>query len=200
MTESSESDFDRALIEAAKAELPYGTSAYNEIVKKYSPQIYSRAYRILRSRSDAEEATQDVFLSVFRNLRRFRFDRPFSHWLNTVALNACRMILRKRAAEQRRRDAVSQERAPAEPDVQPDAVLRNLLHELLDSLESGTRVAVLMRFVEGNSFPEIAEALDISESAAKMRVSRGAKQLRELYEERSSVKPNETSLGESNDA
>ncbi len=189
MTESTAPDIDRSLVEKAQVELPYGTSAYNQLVEKYSPQVYRRAYRILRSPLDAEEATQDVFLSVFRSLRRYRFDKPFVHWLNTITLNACRMILRKRAGEQRRRDAVREQSAPAAQPPEPDAVLRNLLHELLDSLDPGMRVAVLMRFVEGNSFPEIAEALEISESAAKMRVSRGAKRLRELYEERSNAKP-----------
>ncbi len=189
MTDSTEPNGDRALVEKAQAELPYGTAAYDSLVEKYSPLVYRRAYRILRSNSDAEEATQDVFLSVFRSVRRFRFDKPFSHWLNTITLNACRMILRKRAAEQRRRNA-ARERAPLPADQPaPEAGLRELLGELLDALEPGTRMAILMRFVEGNSFPEIAEALDISESAAKMRVSRGSKRLRELYEQRTRVRP-----------
>ena len=57
---------------------------------------------LLSFSSDRWQSVQ-VFVSVFRNLPRYRFERPFLHWLNTVALNACRMILRKRASEQRRR-------------------------------------------------------------------------------------------------
>lgn len=185
MDDPTEFEQDRVLVEKAKAELPYGTAAYNELLRRHSPQVYRRAYRILRSEADAEEAVQDVFLSVFRGLSRYRFEKPFAHWLNTITLNACRMILRKRASDQRRRDAVTQQAAPPEVAEPPDTALRKVLHELLDQLEPGTRVAVLMRFVEGQSFPEIAEALEISESAAKMRVSRGAKRLRELYERRS---------------
>ena len=85
--ETPESDPDRALVERAQAELPYGTTAYNELVRRHTARVYGRAYRILRSSADAEEATQDVFLSVFRNLPRFRFEKPFVHWLNTVTLN-----------------------------------------------------------------------------------------------------------------
>jgi RNA polymerase sigma-70 factor (ECF subfamily) len=188
MSDPIQSDPDRELVEKVKAELPYGAAAYNELVRKHSGRVYGRAFRILRSRPDAEEATQDVFLSVFRSLRRFRFERPFSHWLDTITLNACRMILRRRAAEQRRRDALQQQSVPVETASPPDAALRALLHELLDALEPGTRVAILMRFVEGHSYPEIAEALDLTESAAKMRVSRGAKRLRELYEQRTKTR------------
>ena len=183
--ETPESDPDRALVERAQAELPYGTTAYNELVRRHTARVYGRAQRILRSSADAEEATQDVFLSVFRNLPRFRFEKPFVHWLNTVTLNACRMVLRRRAAEQRRR-AAYRDQAPPPPERPdpPDAGLRKLVTELLDTLDPGTRVPMIMRFVEGYSFPEIAEQLEISESAAKMRIARGSKKLRELYEER----------------
>ena len=182
--EEDAEDPDRALVERTKAELPYGTGAFNELVRKYTSRVYGRAYGILRSCSDAEEAVQDVFLAVFRNLARFRFDRPFIHWLNTVTLNACRMILRKRAAEQRRRRAAEEKAPPPEKVVPPDTALRQLVLELLDELDPGTRIPLIMRFVEGYTFPEIASELDLSESAVKMRVSRGSKKLRELYEAR----------------
>jgi len=176
-------DPDRGLVERAQAELPYGTTAYAELVRRHSAAVYRRCYRILRSEADAEEAAQDVFLAVFRNLPRFVFERPFGHWLSTVTLNACRMVLRRRAEEQRRRDAVGRERvgemAPA-----PEPGLRALVLELLDALDPGTRIPILMHFVEGRSHAEIAAELDLGESAVKMRVSRGAKRLRELYEER----------------
>lgn len=184
VTSDGEQDPDRALVEQAQAELPYGTRAYNELVRKHSGRVYARAYGILRSRADAEEAVQDVFLAVFRNLPRFRFERPFVHWLNTVTLNACRMILRKRASEQRRRQAAEQQAPPPERPEPPDVAQRRLVLELLDALDPGTRVPLLLRYVEGYSYPELARELDLSESAVKMRVSRGSKKLRALYEAR----------------
>lgn len=177
-------DPDRALVEQAQAELPYGTSAYNELVRKHSGRVYARCYGILRSSADAEEAVQDVFVAVFRNLPRFRFERPFVHWLNTVTLNACRMVLRKRASEQRKRKAAEEQAPPPERPEAPDVGLRKLVLELLDELDPGTRVPLLLRYIEGYSYPELAEELDLSESAVKMRVSRGTKKLKTLYEAR----------------
>ena len=187
MTEPDTEDPDRSLVEQAQSELPYGTTAYNELVRKYSSRVYGRAYGILRSSADAEEAVQDVFLAVFRNLQRYRFDRPFLHWLNTVTLNACRMILRKRASEQRRRQSAEEQAPPPERPAPPDVALRRLVLELLDELDPGTRVPLILRFVEGYSYPELAAELDITESAVKMRVSRGAKKLKALYEARTSA-------------
>mgnify|MGYP001812166076 CR=1 FL=1 len=184
MSAAETEDPDREVVERAQAELPYGTTAFNELVRRHSSRVYGRCYRILRSSADAEEAVQDVFLATFRNLPRFRFEKPFVHWLNTVTLNACRMILRKRMSEQRRRKAAEQQAPPPERPQPPDSALRKLVHELLDTLDPGTRMPLLMRFVEGYTYGEIAEQLDLSESAVKMRVSRGSKKLRALYEER----------------
>ena len=137
-------DPDRPLVERARSELPYGSVAYTELMGKYSASVYRRAFAILRSESDAEEVAQDVFLAVFRHLPRFRFERPFSHWLSTVTLNACRMTLSRRASEQRRRAALERE-APA-PQPEPDVFARAIVLELLDQIEPGTRVALLLRF------------------------------------------------------
>ncbi len=180
----SDVDPDRDLVARAQAELPYGVRAYNELVRRYTPVVYQRAFGILRSPEDAEEATQDVFLSVFRSIRGYRPDRPFSHWLSVVTLNCCRMILRRRAQEQRKQDAIEAEPVEPAPVAPGDPALRRTVNGLLDSLDPGTRIPLIMRFVEGRTYAEIAAELDLSESAAKMRVSRGAKRLRELYDDK----------------
>ena len=177
-------DPDRALVEAAQAQLPYGTAAYDQLVRRHSDAVYRRCVRLLQSQADAEEVSQEVFLAVFRALPRYRFERPFLHWLNTITLNACRMALRRRANEQRRRRAV-EERSPPPPTPEPrNGALRRRMVEILDDIDPGTRIAVLMHHVEGYTYTEIAAQLELSESAVKMRVSRGARRLRELYEER----------------
>ncbi len=177
-------DPDRELVERAQGELPYGTKSFDVLVRRHSPRIYQRAYRILRSQADAEEAVQDVFLAAFKNLPAYRFERPFGHWLNVVTLNACRMLLRKRSQLERKREAVAVEVPRTQSPTPTDPALRAVVLEMLDELDPGTRIPLLMRFVDGHTFGEIAAELDLSESAAKMRVSRGAKRLRELYERR----------------
>lgn len=97
------------------------------------------------------------------------------------------MILRKRASERRRRQAAEEQMLPPERPAPPDHALRKLVLELLDTLDPGTRVPLILRYVEGYSFPELAEELDLSESAVKMRVSRGTQKLKQLYEARMSA-------------
>jgi hypothetical protein len=77
-------DPDRELVARAQKELPQRAAAYNQLVRRHTSNIYRRSYRILRSEPDAEEATQDVLMAMFRNLPSFRFERPLSSWLSVV--------------------------------------------------------------------------------------------------------------------
>ncbi|MGI9592576.1 MAG: RNA polymerase sigma factor [Myxococcota bacterium] len=195
----SERDPDRDLVESAQAQLPYGTSAYNELVRRHSDAVYRRCYRILQSEADAEEATQDAFFAVYQGLPRFRPEKPFVRWLSVVTLNSCRMLLRRRASEQRRRAALEAKSPPRPQPAPRNGVLRRLVIGLLDELDPAVRIPVLLHYLEGYTYTEIAEQLDVSESAAKMRVSRGARRLRELYEERTLSPPSAAGAGEATD-
>lgn len=177
-----QSKSDNELVAQAQKELPYGTSGYNQLVRRYTSHVFQRSFRILQARDDADDAVQEVFLAVFRSLPKYKPDKPFLHWLNVVTLNACRMILRKRQTEQKRRDAVQADESAQSEEGLPDPTLRQTITLLLDDLPPANRIPLLMRFVDGHSYAEIAQELEISESAAKMRVSRGSKRLRELWE------------------
>lgn len=196
----SERDPDRDLVESAQAQLPYGTTAYNALVRRHSDGVYRRCYRILQSSADAEEASQDTFLAVFHGLPRFRPERPFGHWLSVVTLNSCRMILRRRASEQRRRTAVEEKSPPQPQPALRNGLLRRLVVGLLDELDPGVRIPVLLHYLEGYTYAEIARQLDVSESAVKMRISRGSKRLRELYEHRTQQSPPAPGAGGASDA
>jgi RNA polymerase sigma-70 factor (ECF subfamily) len=177
-------DPDRSLVEQAQRELPYGTAAVGALAQRYSKVVFVRASRILGSEADAEEVVQEVFLRVFRSIERFRFERPFLNWLQTITLNTCSTILRTRRRERQRIEAWEREADAPEADGTSDALLRRRLDALLDELDPATRVALLLRFVDGCTFPEIAELLEMKESAVKMRVHRGSEKLRALWMER----------------
>ncbi len=177
-------DPDAELVRRAQQELPRRTSAYNELVRRHSGYVFRRAYGILRSEQDAEDVAQEVFLATYHNLPKFEPDRAFLHWLSTVTLNACRMSLRRRSQEQRRRTGLKEEPGPRSVEQNTDPTLRRVVLELLDELDPSMRIPLLLRHVNGYSHKEIAQELELGESAVRMRVSRGAKRLRELYEQR----------------
>lgn len=172
------------LIRQAQRELPLGTAAFREIVERHTSLVYRRAARLVGPGPDAEEVTQEVFLRVFRSLQRYRFERPFAHWLLAVTTNSARNFLRGHFREQRKRAeyaaAARQKPVKAEP---PDMARRVAVQRALDTLDPTTRLAITLRFLEGESYPSIAAQLGLGESATKMRVRRGLERLRTQLEE-----------------
>lgn len=144
--------------------------------------VFRRCHRILRSREDAEDATQEVFLNVFRALPDYRFERPFTHWLNKITLNRCLLFLDRRKREERRRSEFALEPERTGGSSLSDPILRARLEESLDMLSGRARTAIVLRFVEEWSFREIAEHLEMKESTVKMQVSRAMRRLRTIFD------------------
>jgi RNA polymerase sigma-70 factor (ECF subfamily) len=175
---SPSGDPDRPLLDRARRELPYRTSAYQALVERHSAAAFRRAFRLLGSRADAEDVVQEVFLNVFRAIPRLELRGSFVHWLNAITLNASLRLLDRRRRERRRREAFQLQQTAAAPDSESDPMLRRSLNEALDLLPPRTRVAIVLRFVDGHSYVEIARMTGEKESTVKMRVARGVRRVR----------------------
>lgn len=160
--------------------------AWNQLVEATHRDVYTLCLRILRDSDDAAEATQDTFLKVWRNLAGFRGDAAFETWLYRVATNAAlskhRSRKRRRSHESRVEDETLS-RFAATGSVETTAGARLDVKDLeraLGDLPEHYREAVVMRDVYGLSIDEIAKQMKISETAAKVRVHRGRKKLKEV--------------------
>jgi RNA polymerase sigma-70 factor, ECF subfamily len=162
-------DRDRELVERAAAG---DLDAFAELVRAYERRVASVLYRLLDDRRDVEEATQDVFVQAWRNLRRFRGHSQLFTWLYRIAVNEALMRGRRRRPHLQEID----ERLAAAPDPEPG--LRDQLVQALSALPFEYRAAVILRDIEGLTNAEVAEALDISVAAAKSRIHRGRMQIR----------------------
>ena len=169
--------------------------AWKELVEATYRDVYSLCLRILRDPDDAVEATQDAYLKAWRGLKGFRGDAQFSTWLYRVASNAAISKLRSR---KRRRDmevgdeALRTLEAPGGTEERASVLLDvKRLEQALRVLPEHYRAAVVLRDVYGMTIEEVADRLGISETAAKVRVHRGRKKLKDMIydggeEERSS--------------
>ena len=184
---------DKTLVEKAKAG---DLAAFEELMRRYDRRVYSLALRILRHEQDAEDVTQQTFLSVVENLSGFRGDSSFATWLMRIATYAAFKVIRKRKGL----DTVSLEETTEEKDgydkvPHPEyiadwrdspekLVARNeakeLLEKALEKLDEKHRMVFLLRDVEGLSVQETAEALGLSVANVKVRLLRARLQLREI--------------------
>ncbi len=161
-------------------------AAWAELVEATQREVYTLCLRILRDPDDAAEATQDVYLKVWRNLKGFRGDSMFETWLYRVASNAAISKHRSRKRKQSHETGVQDEvlgemAAPGSVEVAATAKLDvEELERALATLPEHYRAAVVLRDVYSLTTEEIAKQLKISETAAKVRVHRGRKRLKEI--------------------
>jgi RNA polymerase sigma-70 factor (ECF subfamily) len=167
-------------------------SAFAEIVRRYSPRVFSTASRFFRQRSLVEEAAQEVFLKAYTQLGSFEGRGSLEGWLTRIATNTCLNILRgaKRRPELTVSDLSEEEdqwlenQAPAseQRSVEQNLVAADLADRLLSVLSPEDQQALLMIDGEQASIKEVAEATGWSESKVKVRAFRARKKIREAME------------------
>lgn len=160
--------------------------AWAELVEATHRGVYSLCLRILGDPQDAAEATQDAYLKAWRGLQSFRGDAMFETWLYRVASNAALSKHRGRRRRQQHEAGMHDElltELPAAGSVEATAGARievQALEAALSRLAEQHRTAVVLRDVYGMSIEEIAKQLGISETAAKVRVHRARKKLKDM--------------------
>lgn len=151
--------------------------AFGELVKRHKDYVYNLAYRLTNNPSDAEDLSQEIFIRLMDKIESFKGDAKFSTWLYRLATNQCLDWLRRRKPQEKSIDDVelkSDEDIPAliETKEQLDDI-----KEALAILPNDFRIVVVLRDVEGLSYDEISEHLNISIGTVKSRISRGRSQL-----------------------
>ena len=176
-------DIDRGIIEQIRAG---DRNAFAGIIDRYVDRIYNLAVRLAGSNADADELTQTIFIKTFQSLDHFDISRPLFPWLYTIALNTLRNHCRRKKLR------VLFVRDPTLDRSKDDSSTTNpedrlILSEQTDQLAAGLekltyrqREAVVLRYYEQLSYPEIAALQRTSLSAAKMRVRRGLARLQKL--------------------
>ncbi|HZI31613.1 MAG TPA: sigma-70 family RNA polymerase sigma factor [Candidatus Binatia bacterium] len=169
--------------------------AFEALTIRHEHRVFALAMRMLRQEQDAQDVTQQTFLSVLEHLDGFRGEASFSTWVLRIASHAALKIIRKRrglntvsleeGAEQAENahsiphpEFIADWRQSPEELAQRNEV-RRLLDEALDRLDEKHRLVFLLRDMEGLSVRETAGALDLSEANVKVRLLRARLQLRE---------------------
>jgi RNA polymerase sigma factor (sigma-70 family) len=160
-------------------------AAFAELVRRHIDVVYSAALRMVCETHTAEDVTQAVFLALSQNAAHLKGHPVLSGWLHCTARNlaakSVRSDVRRRAREQEA--AVMQELLSAQSDAPWEKVAPHL-DDALGELPEAERDALLLRYFQKKSAPEMAGILGISDEAAQKRVSRAVEKLRERFAKR----------------
>ncbi len=166
--------------------------AFEQLVRAHDHAVLRMAYNLLHSEEDARDVYQEVFLRVYRNLPKFRFECSFKTWLYRIVSNLCLDQLRKRkvrkeepasfdtdGGEVDRFQFLPEQRADVDPQRQMMSVeVNSRVQEVLAQLTPRERLVFEMRHFQGMRLRAIGEALNVTEEAAKNCLFRATQKMR----------------------
>src|SRR5438270_4883158 len=162
------------------AQRPRPDRAFERMYKRHVGDVYRYALAIMRNPADAEDVTQTTFLNAYRSyIEKGHGPEKPQNWLIAIAHNVCRQRFRQSA---RRPSEVSFEDDIADTIVDEDTPTGQDIRRALGHLAFNQRAALVMRELEGRSYAEISEILDVSTSAVETLIFRARRALREQLE------------------
>src|SRR3954454_25384705 len=179
------SELERLVFAAKGGDRP----AFDELVRRTYVDTYTLALRLTAHEEDARDVVQEAYLRAWKGLDGFRGDAQFSTWMYRITANAAYSSVRRKKRTRMESLDIVDDVIELHPDSQPEeaAETQALLAKLsgaLEQLPPKLRVLVVLKDVYGLSHDEIAHELGISVAAAKVRLHRGRKKLRDLlYDE-----------------
>lgn len=160
--------------------------AFEEFVKIYSTNVFNIAFRMLGNRAEAEDISQDIFITVFKRIHTFRGDSSLSTWLYRVTVNHCKNRIKylARRHEQQKREYIEAratkkeaERALAGSVHRPDEIVEameteTMIQKTLESLDEDHRTILVLREIECMTYAEIGQIMKLEEGTVKSKLHR----------------------------
>lgn len=179
---------DEILVRKACAALPGDLRAFDELVRRHQSRVQTNCRYLSGNEEDALDLTQEVLVKAYFNLNRFEERSSFGTWIGRIKVNHCLNHLRREKGKEfvdleapgldKDQALHSNRRADAEA-VARDT--RSLIAGVLDGLADNLRLPLILRDMDGMSYLEIADELDLSLSAVKMRIKRAREEFRAAY-------------------
>jgi RNA polymerase sigma factor (sigma-70 family) len=173
--------------------------AFNELVLIYQQQVYNLAYRIMGDPASAADATQDAFVSAYRSIGRFR-GGSFKSYLMRIVSNRCYDELRRH----KRRPATSfEDLSEVDEEFNPALIngrerpeeyterqeMARVIQAGIEMLPPDQRITLVLSDVQGMSYQEIAETMDVSPGTVKSRLARARGKLRDYLRSEGELLP-----------
>lgn len=180
------------LIRASEGDI----DAFEEIYKITSGFVYNVVLRITNNKDDAQEVTQDVFLKIYKNLKKFQFRCSFKTWIYRISANTAINAYRKKSKEIIRKSdyetAIKSEPSKQATEEKIEKADREaVLTSLLKELNPNQRACIVLREIEGLDYKEISDTLKININTVRSRLKRAREALLFCACKRREVKVNE---------
>jgi len=160
------------------------TDRYSVLVDRYSSLAYNLAYRVVGDSDVAKDMAQESFIAAYQGLYEFKLGSRFSTWLYTIIMNKCRDYLRAKKTDMSVNDLLElrPDHGPSPEEHAVSSQAKDILQEALDAIPLEYREVLVLKHIQELEYAEIAEMLNASIGALKVRAHRGREMLREKLE------------------
>jgi RNA polymerase sigma-70 factor (ECF subfamily) len=185
---SSVTDVDMLLVKRSQEG---DVAAFEQLIKHHQVIAYNIAFRVLGNQEDAQDATQEALIKVFKNITKFKAQSQFSTWLYRIVVNTCRDYARKnrKVVTLSTDSQINTEEGQLQREFPDESMSPELLYEkkelseriqlAISTLPEQNRTVVVLRDIQGLSYEVIASILDIPVGTVKSRINRGRDMLKQ---------------------
>ncbi|MBW1912497.1 MAG: sigma-70 family RNA polymerase sigma factor [Deltaproteobacteria bacterium] len=166
---------------------------FDSLVIRHKDRIFNLCYRFLGDYYDAEDAAQEIFVKVYRSLKRFRLDSSFSTWLHRIAVNTCKNKIKSLEYRYRKKqarlnnDGIGENPYSMEPGQESHSPMAELerkermkaIQKAIDALPAKQKTVVVLRDIQGFSYDEITRITGYKLGTLKSRLARARLDLRD---------------------
>lgn len=164
-------------------------NAFEELIRDYKKIAYNIALRVMKNKENAEDASQEALIKVYKNIKNFNQKSTFKVWLYRIVMNACIDLQRKNKHEVASLDSLKKgkdndykveiEDTSKGPDAILESKLNNeILYKCIDNLADDHKQIIILRDLQELSYREISDVLNCSEGTVKSRLSRARTKLK----------------------
>jgi len=157
-------------------------SAFQILVKRHKEKVRNIIYITMNNSALVDDIAQDVFITVYRNLKHFRYESQFTTWLYRITVNRCKDYLRKMNVRKiffpiEEGAEVSEYSSPVENND-----VSRIVMDAISKIPVKLRMPLILKDIEGFSYQEISETLNCEMGTVKSRIFRGREKLKEILQ------------------
>lgn len=155
-------------------------AVFAELVKRHKEKVRNIVYLTLSSSNSVDDIAQEVFITVYRHLKSFRFESQFTTWIYRITINKCKDHLRKRNVRRIFLPLSEEEKEPVFESINEDTDLKEIVRSAIATLPDKLKIPLVLKDLEGFSYQEIADTMECEIGTVKSRIFRARESLKKV--------------------
>ena len=153
-------------------------SVFSELLKRHKEKVRNIIYLTLSNTDGVDDIAQEVFITVYRHLKSFRFESQFTTWLYRITINKCKDHLRKKNIRSIFLPLKDEE--PVFESINEDTDIKHIVRNAIGTLPDKLRIPLVLKDLEGFSYQEIADTMECEIGTVKSRIFRAREALKKI--------------------